>query len=242
MRKILSVALAFLFICLPVFGSVPRALAAPDTQAIGQTLFYLINNERAQQNLPALTTNSLLAQAAQQKADDMMRESYFEHTSPQGRQFYLWVDETSYKYTIVGENLAANLNMIDPAKMVESWMGSPLHRQNILSSQYTETGFGVAYGIYEGKEAVFAVESFANPVERHTPPAPKPKITPPTREITTTLLRAETPLKNTSSTTLELVAGISTMSSSTELGDFPARNELSISFFEKCRKFFLNFF
>lgn len=244
-----------------MFGSVPRALAAPDTQAIGQTLFYLINNERARQNLPPLTTNPLLKEAAQKKADDMLREGYFEHTSPEGRQFYTWVDETGYKYTIVGENLAANLNTIDPEKMVESWMGSTLHRQNILSPQYSETGFGVAYGTFEGKEAVFAVESFAHPVTKtiatskptiYTPtiisvvPVQKPKIVRSTPKITLkatpTLPSIETVLNNPSSTTLEMVAGTSTLGSSTEFGDFHPKNDLSINFFEKCRKIFLNFF
>jgi hypothetical protein len=44
----------------------------------------LTNKERTQLNLPALSVNQTLNEAAQEKADDMAANQYFAHTSPDG--------------------------------------------------------------------------------------------------------------------------------------------------------------
>ncbi len=154
---------------------VSTAFASPDLAAIRQELFIKVNAERVRENLPPLAVNLLLSEAAQQKAEDMMTGLYFEHTSPAGRAFYEWIDAMGYLYTIAGENLAANTNTISTEKMVDAWMGSSLHRANILSPEFTETGLGVVRGRYEGKDAVFAVQIFAHPAPRiQSGAAPEP--------------------------------------------------------------------
>ncbi len=56
-------------------------------------------------------------------------------------------------------------------------MASPTHKENILKPQYSEVGFGVAQGMYDGRETSFVVEFFAAPA---TPAAAKaPKAPPP---------------------------------------------------------------
>ena len=45
----------------------------------------------------------------------------------------------------LGENIAFNQGFDDPSAFaVQRWMGSSKHRANILSSQFTRTGIGVA--------------------------------------------------------------------------------------------------
>jgi hypothetical protein len=96
----------------------------------------------------------------------MLARGYFSHTSPGGKAFYRWVDSTGYEYSAVAENLAVNLNMISAPEMISSWLNSPGHRANLLSSAYTEAGMGVSHGVYQGQEAVFAVHVFAHPKNR----------------------------------------------------------------------------
>ena len=121
----------------------------------------LTNKERSQKDIPVLQRNSLLDQAAQMKAQDMAANGYYAHVSPDGLTPMHWVGKAGYKYLIIGENLV--VNRTDAEQVVDAFMGSPGHRANILRSDFTEIGIGVANGIYKGKDATFTVQIFAAP-------------------------------------------------------------------------------
>lgn len=177
----------------------------------------------------------------------MITRGYFAHTSPDGSQFYEWVDDTGYTYSIVGENLAATVDYergpasLIPSKMVESWMNSPLHRENMLSTRYSETGIGVVSGTFQGKEAVFAVESFGHPVEN------KAVINPPKAKLIAPAVTKTVPPKFVTVSTPEpeeLVAGTSTSFTSAEPIVAPStfKDQKLTSLTQKLREFFLNLF
>jgi uncharacterized protein YkwD len=47
-------------------------------------------------------------------------------------------------YSVVGENLFKSINAPEPVPLaVKGWMNSPGHRENILRTEFTETGVGV---------------------------------------------------------------------------------------------------
>lgn len=119
------------------------------------------NKERAEKDIPVLQRNSLLDQAAQMKAQDMAANGYYAHVSPDGLTPMHWVGKAGYKYLIIGENLV--VNRTDAEQVVDAFMGSPGHRANILRTDFTEIGIGVANGIYKGKDATFTVQIFAAP-------------------------------------------------------------------------------
>lgn len=121
----------------------------------------LTNKERSQKDIPVLQRNSLLDQAAQMKAQDMAANGYYAHVSPDGLTPMHWVGKAGYRYLIIGENLV--VNRTDAEQVVDAFMGSPGHRANILRSDFTEIGIGVANGIYKGKDATFTVQIFAAP-------------------------------------------------------------------------------
>jgi hypothetical protein len=125
------------------------------------------NNSRLVDNIPAVQFNPLLSVAAQLKAEDMAQKSYFAHTSPEGVTPWYWLDEVGYKYSYAGENLAVNFS--DSKDVVDAWMNSPGHRQNILNSHFTEIGIGAAEGIYQNKKTVFVVQFFGSPLEKEIP-------------------------------------------------------------------------
>lgn len=136
------------------------------------SVFSLSNDERKAEGVTQLSLNPLLMRAAQLKAEDMGKESYYAHVSPDGETPMHWLDQVGYKYQYVGENLTANI--MDEESVVSAWMGSPGHRRNLLDPKFTHMGVGVAEGTYKGKPALFVVQMLAAPKPAALPPAPKP--------------------------------------------------------------------
>src|ERR1700722_13373901 len=63
---------------------------------IASSLVDLANGDRAQNGLPPLTINSQLQEAAQLKANDMVANGYFAHTSPSGKDPWYWFQQAGY--------------------------------------------------------------------------------------------------------------------------------------------------
>lgn len=126
-----------------------------------KVLAQLTNEDRNKASLSELTTNPVLEEVARLKAEDMAAHGYFAHNSPTGVTPWHWFAKAGYEYDYAGENLAINFS--DSKDVVEAWMNSPTHRANILNNNYTEIGIATARGTYEGKEAVWVVQSFGKP-------------------------------------------------------------------------------
>lgn len=150
----------------------------------------LTNEERIDNDVPTLKENSLLVKAAQAKAEDMAKNGYFAHTSPDGKTPWYWLRQVGYSYKSAGENLA--VNFFDSEDVTRAWMNSPTHKANIVKADYTEIGIGVANGVYQGRNTVFVAQFFGTPFAiASTPttatsienkPAPTPKVEPKTIE------------------------------------------------------------
>lgn len=144
---------------------------------ISSALVELANEDRAAEDLGALSVNPLLTLAAQAKADDMAARGYFSHVTPDGREPWDFIREQGYEYGAAGENLAVNFS--DSENVEEAWMNSPTHRANILSTKFTEIGIATARGEYKGKMTTFVVQMFGTPrISAETPPprqAPVPE-------------------------------------------------------------------
>jgi len=121
----------------------------------------LTNKNRQINNLKPLQVSPLLELAAQQKAEDMAKNGYFAHTSPDGKNPWYWFKKVGYNYRSAGENLA--IHFFDSQDLVNAWLESSSHRANILNRNFTETGIGIARGFYGGKETVYIVQLFGQP-------------------------------------------------------------------------------
>lgn len=119
------------------------------------------NKERKENNIPALEENEKLNEAARLKAQDMASKSYFAHYSPEGTSPWFWFTKVGYEYQKAGENLAVNFD--DSKNIVDAWMNSPTHKENIIKEGYTQIGIGTAVGVHKGKEATYVVQLFASP-------------------------------------------------------------------------------
>ena len=86
----------------------------------------------------ATTWDDRLATAAYNHSADMASRNYFAHTSPEGGSASTRTTAAGYVWSAVGENIAAGYP--DAAAVVQGWMDSPGHCQNIMSSGFTQIG------------------------------------------------------------------------------------------------------
>ncbi|MEK7512791.1 MAG: CAP domain-containing protein [Patescibacteria group bacterium] len=121
----------------------------------------LTNDRRIENTVLPLRENPLLAAAAELKAKDMAARGYFAHYAPDGTSPWRWFNEVGYRYAYAGENLAVNFT--DSKDVVDAWMNSPKHRENIVSGNYTEIGIATAEGVFQERPAVFVVQLFGRP-------------------------------------------------------------------------------
>lgn len=142
----------------------------------------LANQKRLKNGLKPLTINGKLNEAAQRKAGDMFAFDYWAHNSPSGRNPWSFFREVGYKYQYAGENLARDF--MNSSSVVDAWMNSPTHRDNILNSRYQETGLAVVNGTLNGVETTLVVQLFGTPAP--VPVAQQPSVTAPTPESSPT--------------------------------------------------------
>jgi len=122
----------------------------------------LTNIERTGAGLPRLTENKTLNTAAQLKLDHMLKNDYFAHNAPDGTTPWAWFEAAQYDYQHAGENLAMDFDYA--ANQHNAWMNSTTHRQNIMSSKYTEIGVATGEGRINGDLTTVTVQVFGTPI------------------------------------------------------------------------------
>lgn len=146
-------------------------------------LLVLTNQKRVENGLGPLQIDNRLSNAASQKAADMFTNNYWAHNSPAGKTPWDFINSSGYVYTVAGENLAKNF--ADSSGVVEAWMNSPTHKENILRSEYSDVGFAVVNGTLNGEETTLVVQMFGNKLSNsevaQAPIAQKTEIIPPTQ-------------------------------------------------------------
>jgi uncharacterized protein YkwD len=111
----------------------------------------LMNAQRTARGLKRLRAQPDLAEAAGRFARQMVRDRFFDHTSPGGSTMVSRIKATSYlrdavRWT-VGENLAWGTGTkATPRATVDAWMHSADHRANLLDRGFAEVGIGIAAG------------------------------------------------------------------------------------------------
>ena len=116
------------------------------------------NSNRQALGLSPLTYNVTLSQAAALKAQDMFSNDYWAHTSPEGKTPWTFIQQAGYTYTVAGENLAKNFSTSQG--VVDAWMASPTHKDNIIKPTYRDIGFAIVNGVLNGEETTLVVQMF----------------------------------------------------------------------------------
>ncbi|WP_431802777.1 CAP domain-containing protein [Halobacillus andaensis] len=129
-----------------------ESLQAKDPSEFEQEVVTLVNEERAKEDLPPLEMYDRLSDLARLKSQDMADNDYFDHTSPTYGTPFEMMDQYDFTYWSAGENIAAGQR--SPEQVVEGWMNSPGHRENIMKEDFTHIGVGYVeesgdrYGTY----------------------------------------------------------------------------------------------
>lgn len=157
------VLLAFfsLFNALRFFPNLADKVLGLDSNISVNSLLEKTNQERQKLGLAALSLNKELNQAALAKAQDMFTDQYWAHVAPDGKQAWDFIKETNYVYKYAGENLARDFNNSD--EVVEAWMNSPSHYENIANKDFTQMGLAVVTDNLKGFKTTLVVQLFAVP-------------------------------------------------------------------------------
>ena len=113
-----------------------------------QEIFNLVNAQRTAAGLVALSIDTEVQKVARDKAQDMVDNNYFSHTSPIYGSPFDMMKSYGIKYKAAGENIAGNSSN---SGAVNAWMNSEGHKANILSNNYNYTGIGVVSSPKYGK-------------------------------------------------------------------------------------------
>ena len=139
-----------------------------------ESIIYLTNKARVENGLPQLAENQLLNTIAESRARDMLEKQYFDHVSPTGQQASDLAESIGYHYKIIAENIGSG-DFITNQKIVDGWMQSPGHRENILSTDVQEIGAAVLKGKMKGSVTYVAVQIFglqSRPIKHNVCVAP----------------------------------------------------------------------
>lgn len=142
---------------------------ANNVQSLSQLRVFaleLINRDRQLNGLPPLVEDLLLAQSAQNHAEDMKARNYYAHISPEGKTptdrlaaiggFGGVGENIMLQSGSIGIGTTLNFGLIE--NFQKSWMYSSGHRVNLLTPHYTKVGYGIISDPMSGR--VYAVQNF----------------------------------------------------------------------------------
>lgn len=113
-----------------------------------------VNDVRVQTGHRVLTSNRLLDEGAQARAEFLCAHNQWSHEG--------WRESFNYQYFIqakrIGENLLYGDRYQTARTMVGSWVNSPAHYANMTSDEFNEFGMGIKYcASYQGQTDVVIV-------------------------------------------------------------------------------------
>ncbi len=151
-RPVISLLLAFTTRTAEWNQAAPLA----DLERVRALALAAVNRAREAAGRRPVEADPHLDAAAQAHAEDMLRRSYYDHRSPEGKTAPQRVRAAGYPMRgPVAENIAKGLFTAE--EVIDRWMASPGHRQNILLRRVRKVGLGVAFGENEnGFEVTWA--------------------------------------------------------------------------------------
>lgn len=141
-KTILFLAVFILFLYLGSSSVFATNVSIPVTCYLNQSsaieVFNIVNQERAKAGKPALVWDAALENVAMQRAAEIA--GFFTHTRPNGQSCFQILQEygISGNYNAYGENIA--WGQTNATEVMNSWMSSQGHRENILSDSYNCIG------------------------------------------------------------------------------------------------------
>lgn len=137
----------------------PMRMIAPKATVTALSVISATNEVRLANGLAPLQADRALSVAAAAKAQDMIKQGYFAHYH-NGHTPWEYIDAAAGKdWKVAGENLAKNYNQA--SDLMQAWMNSPSHKENILDTRYDTIGVAVVRAISpDGKPVSVTVQLF----------------------------------------------------------------------------------
>ena len=133
----------------------PKAVLPPPgikhLEKVEDLVLEITNHARRAKGLAPLIKDDELRDVARAYSDDMLVRRFFDHTTPDGVSFDERIaDRYRHRVRIMGENIwyASGYNPSNTQRLakeiVDDWMSSPGHRDNLLSPDFTHLGVGIS--------------------------------------------------------------------------------------------------
>lgn len=135
-------------------GTTSSSTSSANVTTAEKNAVELMNADRRANGLSDLKVSSAVTAVARSHAQDMVNRKFFSHSNPDGKTPSDRLKAAGISYSAVGENIAENTS-VQAAET--SFMNSSGHRANILNSNYTTVGIGVAY---DSAGNVYVVQDF----------------------------------------------------------------------------------
>jgi uncharacterized protein YkwD len=119
--------------------------SAPSSRPSGSAALQvvaLVNQERSDAGCDPLEVDTRLATAAQRHSEDQAEHQTMSHDGSDGSTLAQRIDRVGYKWRTIGENVA--YGQTTPTQVMDAWMNSAGHRQNIRNCDFEDIGVGVA--------------------------------------------------------------------------------------------------
>ncbi len=111
--------------------------------SIESAVLSMVNTQRAQAGVPALSASSALFTAARNHSQDMATNNFFSHTGSNGSSPFDRMVAAGFSFSAAAENIYAGSGSNNSASAaVSGWMNSEGHRTNMLNPAYTHAGVG----------------------------------------------------------------------------------------------------
>jgi uncharacterized YkwD family protein/spore coat assembly protein SafA len=111
-----------------------------EEKGVETAVLSIVNQERQKQGLKPLQMDWELQRVARTKACDMANKGYFSHQSPTYGSPFDMMKQFGITFRSAGENIAQGQRT--PEEVMQSWMNSQGHRENILKPDFTHIGVG----------------------------------------------------------------------------------------------------
>jgi uncharacterized protein YkwD len=129
--------------------------------AAEQTIFKLLNADRARAGLGPLAADARLAAVARAHSADMQAHGFFGHVSPTTGSAADRTRKAGIDAVLILENVA---RAFSPGEAERGLMNSPGHRANILNRDVTQVGVGVVFD--PGTHELLVTQLFSRPPEK----------------------------------------------------------------------------
>jgi uncharacterized protein YkwD len=136
----------------------PSMVSGSTTAPVQRQVLTLVNENRRRGGCGNLTLDRRLIAAANRHAAEMARRGYFAHDSLNGEGAGDRVEDAGYRWKRYGENIARGQE--SAYEVVDGWMHSPAHRENIMDCQLQQMGIGLAFA---SDRTPYWVQDFATP-------------------------------------------------------------------------------